>query len=274
MNWQEIMEQVLEINELQQEILIKLNNPVIKEIITRSEKYCNNLNFDLKSLNNAILEHKIEITPYQIIIIEKINSLSLNTDLQLIYTNMPESEEEAEKYIIEEKKKYELANNSFNLIFDIERLAETEYNPNNNFENTEYAKKVNIENQLFEKIKDDFLSLTPEVYENILINNQKEYMNKLSIDSKRYLFIEIFALSYDKNAFDYFNEEKLIMRNGIKNKHNLQQMASLGRLYNKYKNSLMIATKLILLKMSLEEIYDEFKIIYDTEFFKQKINKK
>ena len=99
MNWQKIMEQVLEINELQEEILIKLKNPVIKEIITRSEKYCNDLNFDLKSLNNAILEHKIEITPYQIVILENINDLSLNTDLQSIYTNMPEIEEEAEKYV-------------------------------------------------------------------------------------------------------------------------------------------------------------------------------
>ena len=274
MNLKKIMEQVLEINELQEEILIKLKNPVIKEIITRSEKYCNDLNFDLKSLNNAILEHKIEITPYQIVILENINDLSLNTDLQSIYTNMPEIEEEAEKYVIELKKKYELVNNSFNLVFDIEKLAETEYNSNNSFENTEYAKKVNMENQLFEKIKDDFLTLTPEIYENILINNKKEYMSKLSIDNKKDLFIETFTLSYDKNAFKYFNKEMLIMKIGNSSNYNMQQISLLNRMYGKYQKTLILAERINLLKMPLQQIYDEFKIIYETDFFKQKIMKK
>lgn len=273
MSWQEIMEQVLEISELQEEILVKLNNPLIKKIVTRSEKYCSDSSFDKKSLNNAILEHKIEITPYQIIILTKINDLSLTTDLKQIYTNMPQSKEEAEKYVIDLKQKYELVNNSFNLIFNIERLSEIEYN-SNNYEHTEYAKKVTVENILFEKIKDDLFNLPLEIYKEIIINNQKQYLSKLSIDNKKQLFIEILTLSYDKNSFNYFNEQKLILKESSTNKYNLNELISLIRIYDKYKKSLSLATKIILLNMSLEEIYDEFKIIYETDFFKQKINKK
>lgn len=273
MNWQEIREQVLEINDLQQNLLIKSNNQVIKEIICRGKKYCNDINFNIKTLNNAVLEHQINLTSYQLIIIEKITELSLDTSNQIIFKNMLKTEEAA-KYIIELKEKYELANNCFNLIMDIEALSKVEYEATNKFETSEYAKKVKNENELFEKINDDFLNLDLEIYKNILINNQKEYINALNIDRKKNLLLQSLTLSYDRNAFEFFNEELLIEKLRRVNNYNINQSYLIRNFYHNYKNSLSLANKMIIINAPLQEIYNEFKIIYETDFFKQKIRKK
>ena len=45
MNWQEIMNKVLELNQLDQEISLKLSNPVLTEIIARNNKMLCSLYF-------------------------------------------------------------------------------------------------------------------------------------------------------------------------------------------------------------------------------------
>ena len=273
MNWQEIMEQIAEIDELQQDFSIKLNNPAILEIISRFEKYCNNKKLDLKSLNNAILEHKIMITPYQIIILEKIMSPIPDLNLQSIYANMSEKKEEVTKYVIELKKEYELANKSIDLVIDLETITSMEYEINNDFQNTEYAKKVGSQTDYFEKEWTNFPNIPAEMWKNTLIERLKKYLNELSRESKQDLFVETFALSYDRNLFEFLNKEKLMMRIIRTIKSNKLDIFSLEHIYNKYRECLTQIEISLLNKMSLQEMYDEFKIIYETDFFKQKVNK-
>jgi len=269
MNWQEIMEQVLEINQLQDQVLIKSQSEIIKQIINKKQKYFNNKCVDLKSLNNAVLEHKLKLTPYQIIIIEKINSLSLNTNIKQIYINMPDSQEEAEKYVKQLKEKYQLAINCFNLIIDIEKISETEYVFDYPFENSIYAKRTDLENELFFYCMLNTNVKNQEKLILIISNKQKQFMNSLSKEENKKLLVESLALSYDRNVYDYFNGQSNILK-AARN----TSIESAEVIYNNYKNLLINLNNINLSKISLSKIYNHFKIIYETEFFNQKIKKK
>lgn len=275
LTWQEIMNQVVEINELLQQILVKSNNMIIKEITDRYSKYGNGLSLELRTLNNAVLEHQITITPYQIIILEKVNNLSLDTDMKKIYANIPTNQEEATKYVMGLKEKYNLANNCLDLVMNIERLTQIEYVPSEAFEKSEYAKKFNFEEEMFsEYIKSDKTKEQLENFKNDIIIKQKEYIEKLPLDKKKDLLIQTLTLSYDRNAFVFINEASTIIK--ICNQNNYNELGSLAisSLHDKYKKLFNIIEMLRLTKMPLQEIYDEFNLIYETEFFKQKINKK
>lgn len=269
MDWQEIMKEVLEITELQQEVVIKSQNQVIKEITARNKNYCNNPNFHIKSLNNAVLEQKITITPYQIMIIKKINELSLPANHNSIYINMPIKEPEAAKYVNNLKKQYELANNCLDLVMDIEKLSEIEYDPENGYENSEYAKRVKAGDKILQDLKNYFLSLTSKDYQNILIHEYKKYIGSLDTERKTNLLIETFTLSYNKNAFEYFNKEVLIQNMVLESHSNLRHLHTLSGLYDKFRQSLILAEIMTLTEMPLEEIYNNFKLINEKEVFKQ-----
>lgn len=274
MKWQQIKEKALEINELQQAILAKSKNYLMNEIKIRNERYCNDKEINLRSLNNAILEHKIEITPYQIIIINKINALNLDLNYESIYENMPKTEELAGRYILELEKTYELINKSFDLIIDIEKLSEIEYKPDNDYENTEYANKVITGDRLFQDTYESLLSMSSVEFVNTFINEYKKYMDSLNLERKTELFLETFTLSYDKYSFEYFNEVSLIQKIGSKRNNKLKQLSLLSLMYSRHKNSWLLAELVNYENISLQELYDNFKLIYNTEFFKQKINKK
>lgn len=269
MNWQEIMDQVLEINELQEQVLLKSQNKIIKEIVKREQKYLANKHIDLTSLNNAVLEHKLQLTPYQVTILAKINNLSLTTNIQEIYINMPESLEEAEKYIIKIKEEYQLVINCFDLIMNIEKMTETEYDFNYPFKDSIYAKKVELENKLYFDciIKNNITNL--DKLELIIISSQKQFLSSLKESEKKQLMLETLVLSYERNAFDYFNGIKVIQKTASN-----CSMESAEEIYNIYLSLLLNLKIQILKNMSLNDIYDELKIIYETEFFKQKIKKK
>lgn len=274
MDWQQIMEQILEINDLQQEVLLKSNNSVIRKIVERHNKYGNDTNFDKRTLNNAILEHQIDITLYQVVILKKINELKLDTSHHSIYINMPETEIEAEKYVTELKKKYELANKCFDLVIDIETLSNIEYESNSKFEDTEYASKIRFENDLFQNYILNIISIGKENIKSKIISKQQEFLNSLSLDQKKNLFLQLFTLSYDKNSFEYFNQDNLIIKIGKERNYNLPQIAALSSSYQDYRKLLTVLENERIEKQPLENTYDEFKIIYETEFFKQKVNKK
>lgn len=270
MNWQEIMEQVLEINELQQELLLKSQNPIIKKITDRKEKYLEQNNFNIKSLNNAILEHQIMITPYQITILIKINNLSLNTDSQSIYINMPESQEEATKYVMDLKAKYELAIKCFDLVMDIETLSRTEYIFDYPFESSIYSQKKNLEDEIFLKCILEHKPINLKMFENPIVNKLKSFLTSLSTEEKKKLFLESLTLSYDRNVFNYLHKEKTILEICFKKKDNLRSFDRLGIIYNLYHQFLVKLENRTLLRMSLSDVYNEFKVIYDTPILKQK----
>lgn len=274
MNWQQILNQILEIIELQQEVLLKSNNPVIRKIVERYNKYGNDIDFDKRTLNNAVLEHQIDITPYQVVILKKINVLELDASQYSIYINMPETEVEAEKYVTELKKKYELANKCFDLVMDIETLSSIEYESNSKFEDTEYANKIRFENDLFQNYILNIINMSKENIESKIISKQLEFLNSLSLDQKKNLFLQLFTLSYDKNSFEYFNQDNLIIKIGKEKNYNLPQLAALSSLYQNYRKILTFLENERIEKQPLENIYDELKIIYEADLFKQKINKK
>lgn len=271
MDWQKIMDQILEILELQQELLLKSQDDIINQITKRKEKYLDKGAINIRSLNNAILEHQIAITPYQITILSKLNELSLNVDPQSIYINLPESYLEAEKYVANLKDKYQQAIKSFDLVIAIENISKTEYNFSYQFDKSIYAKKRSIENQIFMNLMLNHREINKEKLE-ILINNKiREFNTSLSDDEKKQLLLESLTLSYDRNAFDFFNKQELIIGLLSKRKSNL---ANIVIAYNYYKNFLFNLENHNLLKMSLSEICDEYKMIYETDIFNQKNIKK
>lgn len=269
MNWQEIMDQVLEISELQDQVLLKSQNQIIKEIVKRKKKYLANKPINLTSLNNAVLEHKLQLTPYQITIIEKINNLSLATSIQQIYINMPSSLHEAQKYVTELKENYILAISCFDLVMNIEKISETECDFNYPFENSIYAKQVNLENELFHNciLKNNITS--QEMLELTITNVQKQFISSLSEEEKQQLFIETLVLSYDRNVFEFFNGNYNILKASTNISVEISEI-----IYNLYKSLLVNLNNKRLSNMPLGEIYNQLKIIYETEFFKQKIKKK
>lgn len=271
MDWQKIMDKTLEIAELQQELLLKSQDEIINQIVKRKEKYLDKGAIDIQSLNNAILEHQIVITPYQITILSKINDLSLNTDPQSIYINMPESYEDAKEYVANLKDKYQLAIKSFDLVMAIENISKTEYNFNYQFDKSIYAKKRNIENEIFLNFILNHKEINKEMLE-ILINNKiREFITSLSVDEKKQLLLESLTLSYDRNVFDFLDKQQLIIGLLSKEKSNLNDLVIA---YNYYKNFLNYLENHNLLKMSLSEICDEYKLIYETDIFNQKNIKK
>ena len=269
MDWQEIMEKAIEINELQQILSSKANSLIINKIIDRNNKYANNLILNLKTLNNGLLEHQVSITPYQIIILKKINEMSLDANSQSIYINLPETQEEAEKYILELENKYNLANKCFDLVINLESISTIENDSEYNYENSIYAKILEIKINIFIDIINNINKNRENVEEHKkLIESNIKKLN-LSKEEKKKLYIETFTLSYDRNAFEYiYVQKKLLNHFNI-----IDSVKNLNKYFN-YKNLLNTVMCIPFVEMSLQEIYDEFKIIYETDLVKQKINKK
>lgn len=266
MEWKQILDVVPEIIQLQEEIKLKLASPILKEIVNKRKKYSNLKN--LKSLNNAVLENQLKNTPYQMIILEKINTLLLPIDSQAIYMHMPKKQEEAEKYVIELKQRFVLGNACFDLIMDIERISEIEYKFTDPVENSTYAKMVELETKLFSKFvnnQTDSNNLTTEIQK-----NKVEYVQSLSKEEKQSLLIEFLSLSYDRNQFDYFSGLKTI----IQNSPSESQITSYEEAYNAYNRLILSINLKILMETPLQEVYNYFKLIYETDFFKQKLKKK
>lgn len=275
MDWQEIKNQMAEINDLIQQLSSKANNKVITEIINRYKKYCNDPSLELRTLNNAILEHQISITPYQIIILEKIMKLNLTTNIEKIYKNMPNTPEEAEKYIQDLKEKYILANNCSDLVINIEKLSKIEYQSTEPFEKSEYAKKFQLEEDMFyEYIKDKNVEQSTDILQTNIVDKLKQYLNKLSPEEKKNLLIQTLALSYDKNAYISLYKTELISKIWNENYYNELLFIDTVLIYNKYVELFRTIERLMLSQTELEDIYNEFKVIYETAYFKQKINKK
>ncbi len=264
MTWEDIFKQISEISDLQNSLMTKLDNPMLKTIMDRNKKY-GNQELDLKTLNNALLEHKIEITPYQIVIFRKLNELELPKTISLVYQQMPVDLENAKKYVLDLVEKYNLVINCADLVLMLEKLTEVEY-PAEFIEN-EYTKKVATENKIFI----DYMKgkLQSNEIETSLFKFYEQYANSLPENQMKELLLQTFCLSYSKNTFAFFNFFQVASQLS----KNLPQKRMLMGISN-YQKIVKNCEIRFLNKMSLEQIYEKFKLIFETDLVKQNINKK
>lgn len=274
MEWQEIKNQAIEVLELHHDILAKYDNTVIAEIKNRNNNYCLNPDLDIRNLKNGALEHQVMITPYQIIIIKKVEDIIQQSQSEIKALTTKNNPEEAYKCVNELKQTFELTSKCLDLVINIEKLSKMEYEPQEGYENSEYANLIQKENSIFDKAR-QMVPITPyEEYEQFLKKNLEEHLRGLSIEAKQNLFIETFTLSYSKNSYEWFAKEKLLLDMSNKNNYSVQQHHILEKLYIQYQKGLAGTKKLMLLNMPIQSLYDELKVIYDTDIFKQKIMKK
>ncbi|MDD6223993.1 MAG: hypothetical protein PUB18_03240 [bacterium] len=260
MTWTEIQDTLVEIEELQNRCLSQLYNPIIQEIINRHQIYHADLHYpNIKLANNdAVLENKIRIADIQIHLINKIDELKLSANMEEVTQNMPIEIKECEAYIKDVKRNYELANNLCNLILTIEKLAETEYSPKQDFQTSEYAKMSNEQSKYYADILINNGNETEslEKIETILKTN----LSLLTTSQKQQLYIEMIALSYDRNAFQYFQTVNTISP--------LSDITAipievLELSYHIYTNSLTLSMINEYFKAPASKIYEDLKIICD-----------
>ena len=109
MDWQVISTKVQEILDLQQQLIAKMQTEEIRMVLDRNNKYKDMTHPEISKLNNALLEHKIRVTAYQMIIFNKVNSLTAKAFKEALYVYMPKKLEEANDYVNELLEKFELA---------------------------------------------------------------------------------------------------------------------------------------------------------------------
>lgn len=267
MNWQKILEQIAEINDIYCEINAKLESDDITRIFERNDKYTKNQNI---KINDGIQDNQVNVLPYQMTMLHKVIEILKTKPLANMYSQIPTDLEEATNYISSFKKEGELLLNVINMVIDIEKLAQTEYRASNYFQDTEYAKKVYFENGLFLNY---YLKAPLEQYEicsRIIKTKLDEYLEKLTLEQKQTLIIETLALSYDRNAFEHLNNYKLFRSMNLYPKPENPTYIK----YLLFKECLINTELTSLYNKELSEIYNEFKVMYETEFLKEKVLKK
>lgn len=186
----EIYDTILEIDDLLDKALVKVNSKEIKAIAERYNKYYVEHDFfNIRSLGNAILENKVKNTPLQALMISKINDLGLPGDYQQIYNGLPYSIKEQEEYVTTLKNKYELANKCYHLLLEIERLSETETEISyEDMKVSEYANLMKCQNNLYKNTQ--IGKQTPEYALAIM----KTYLKNLTLEKKQKLYSEVIPL--------------------------------------------------------------------------------
>lgn len=198
----EIYEKILECQDLLDKINNKRKTEVINSIVDRYNKYkLENGLVDITNLNNAVLENKIKNMLIQVLIISKINELNIPTNYQEIYVNIPKTLEEQEQYVLNLYSKYELVYKCYNLLIEIERLFEREYEVSyDDLKNSQYAKLTEYINNLYrydKKNNNHNLRFT--------FTQLNNYLNGLSLEEKQTLYYESLSLCYNRNLFDFLN---------------------------------------------------------------------
>lgn len=279
MTWEEINNKILELNEQIQSFSEKRSSimELAKIIKARQQKLDNNE--DIKNLNNAVLENKMQVTPIQTLLLMKLNELSLSEDMNEIYINIPDSLEECGQFLDRTSKQYQFGENIITLVEKIEILSEIEYSNDSSFEETEYGKLIIFEDNILKKMMtnqniDLLIALNNTVLIKPLmtstVNTVKEYISTLPLEKKRELFLQTIQLSYNKNAFIFFQEGKTTynIRNDIKIR---SQLFILYNLYHQLlKNSLLEHYN----NMPIEELLHDFDIEFINSIAKGQKNKK
>lgn len=260
MDYQQIQNKLFEIFELQNIIDSKINSQTIQDIITRDKLYSDKPKDKILELNNGVLENKINVTPLEIILIQKINELNLDGSMTNIYNNLPEKEEEWENYLEVLYNKYILVDNTLKIIFKIEDISKTEVALEFTEDKSEYVK---LENKINEFIEPVFLEYT-SIPSKIIIDKIMRYLEEKSKESKTQLLIEKLSLSYERNQFDYINDIKYINKI-TKNDDNIILKLNKQCTYFSIKDKI---NKIILAKLAqknLDQLYSELKGILNLE---------
>lgn len=273
MSWQTINKKIEEIFDLQQQLVAKIQSEELRIILNRNKKYGNIKSSKIRELKNALLEHQIRITPYQMIIFNKVKRLTANSFKEELYINIPQNIESANNYVNELKEKFELAIKSLELIIGLENLSFIE-NDAIDFSKSVYTRKTEIENNIYLEYVLHITPIKETEFINLINSKIKEFIKTLSVEEKQNLLLEIFTLSYDRNAFDYFNGSKVINILASKKNYTPTQYLLESSRYEIYKQLLDNMYKHLLKETKLEMIYEEFKIIFETEIYKQKVIKK
>lgn len=206
MTWNEIYDTVIEIQQLIEEIQIKYNSETIRTIINRYNKYyCVEANFNI-NIKDAVLKNKIENSFLQAYILNKINPELLS--IEDIFSHLPCNLSECEQHVNSLKEKYEATNKCIDLVLEIEKLSEIEYEIDKDFKDTEYGKMINYQNKLYEKTLEKAELLNP-IY---LSAPLTDYFNTLTDKEKETLLLESVSLSYNRNCFDVLNKMTMIYK--------------------------------------------------------------
>ena len=272
MNWQLITEKVQEIFELQQRLIAKIQTEEIKMILDRNHKYKDMDSLKIKKLNNALLEHQISITPYQMIIFSKANVLTNNAFREALYAHMPKKLEVAINYVDELIEKFELALESLDIVIALERLSTVEYSEVD-FSKSIYSHKVDVENNIYLECVPHVAKDKENEFRATVSSRIKEFKKSLSAEEKQNLLLEMFTLSYDRNAFDFINNLKIVNMLANKNRYTTEQYMAESTRYDIYITVLRDMDKHALMTMPLETIYEEFKPILEADLYKKVIKK-
>lgn len=253
MTWEEIYNLIIEIQQLTEEIKNKYNTPVIKDILTRYNKYyCVEVNFDINSLKDAVLETKIKNSVIQANILGKITSDPLN--MEEIYKNLPYDLNECQIYVTSLKEKYEATNDCIDLVLEIENLSEIEYEAEKDFKDTEYGKMVTYQNQLYEKTLEKPELLNP-IYLSAALSH---YFDNLTDCEKERLLLESMSLSYDRNCFDFLNRMTMIYKTQKNLMTNPEEAKANYKIYQGIVKAIIL--KNYITSPSLLEISKSFKL--------------
>lgn len=253
MTWNEIYDTVIEIQQLIEEIKIKYNSKAIREILDRYNKYyCVEINFNINSLKDAVLETKIKNSVIQSYIINKINPELLS--IEDIFSHLPCNLSECEQHVNSLKEKYEAVNNCIDLVLEIESLAEIEYETDKDFKDTEYGKMINYQNKLYEKTLEKAELLNP-IY---LSAPLTDYFNTLTDKEKETLLLESVSLSYNRNCFDVLNKMIMIYNTQKTLIINPEEAKSYYKIYKGLVKSLLLKNYIV--SPSLFEISKTLKL--------------
>lgn len=264
----EIYDTILEIDDLLDKALVKVNSKEIKAIAERYNKYYVEHDFfNIRSLGNAILENKVKNTPLQALMISKINDLGLPGDYQQIYNGLPYSIKEQEEYVTTLKNKYELANKCYHLLLEIERLSETETEISyEDMKISEYANLMECQNNLYKNTQNG--KQTPEYALAIM----KTYLKNLTLEKKQKLYSEVIPLCYNRNVFDYLNQETVIYQCVLST--NMNDNAVRNH-YMRYQHLLLtLLLNDLYQEYSLLEIYNSISEVHNSQYIKTLIRKK
>lgn len=264
----EIYDIILDIEDLLDKVLEKANSQEINRIAQRYNKYYVEKDFfDIKLLRNAILENKVKNTPFQTLIISKINDLKLPGYYQGIYENFPSSITEQEEYVTNLKGDYEIANKCYKLLLEIEILSETESEIGyEDMKTSEYANFIRYQNNLY--INAQSGNQTQE-YALTMI---KSYFRKLTLEKKRQLYYEYLSLNYNRNIFDYLNLETISVKLATTSNLNYSVVHNS---YIRYQYLLLILILNDIYKENtLLEIYNSISAVHNSKDVKELIKKK
>lgn len=99
MNWNDVTNKLVEIENLQQLLTIKIADSKSKKIIARYNKYHDITKYSINKLNDAVLENQIRKTPFQFILLSAVMNERIPLTMEEIYDSMSDNLETTISYL-------------------------------------------------------------------------------------------------------------------------------------------------------------------------------